>query len=215
MRGDTGSNHQFTRRPQRNRGSDWVKLLLVLLLVGAALLCADAVFAPWGFYLGGHFHLWPGWQGWGTLHSASAGGDYKLYVRFTPTPSGPPYLSKSVKGDAILCTPRGERYHLRLGGGMPKKLALNTVGQPLRLYANNYSGLKQFSGDFRPQVDLWGVWGPTGPMMEDRGSIAKAFLPDGTLRPKNDPGRFKSTENIHVNFEEASAFALWPGCNAK
>ncbi len=215
MRPVVSSDGAFARRPPRRRGGDWGKLLLVLLLVGVAMLGADALFAPWAFYLGGHFHLWPGWQGWGTLHSPSAGGDYKLYVRFTPTPSGPPYLSKAVKGDAFLCTPRGERYHLRLGGGMPKKLPLNTVGQPLRLYANNYSGLNQFSGDLRPQLDLWGVWGATGPVMEDRGSIAKAFSPDGTLRPKSDPARYKSTENIHVDFEEASAFALWPGCNAK
>lgn len=214
MRRVVSWDREFARRPQRKRGG-WGKLLLVFLLVGVAILGADALFVPWAFYLGGHFHLWPGWQGWGTLHSASAGGDYKLYVRFTPTPSGPPYLSKSLKGDAFLCTPRGERYHLRLGGGMPKKLPLNTVGQPLRLYAYNSSGLSQFSGDRRPQLDLSGVWGPTGPMMEDRGSLAKAFLADGTLRPKSDPAKYKSTENIHVNFEEASTFALWPGCYAK
>lgn len=52
------------QRPGR-RGGSWLRLLFVLVLCGAAMLAATAVFAPWSYYTGGHFHPLPMWQGWG------------------------------------------------------------------------------------------------------------------------------------------------------
>jgi hypothetical protein len=48
----------------------------------------DALLAPWNFYCGGHFHLLPGWQGSGWIHSKASGGDYFMWIRFTPTIPG-------------------------------------------------------------------------------------------------------------------------------
>ena len=59
--------------------------LVVLGLAASSLIAA--IFAPWGFFLGGRFHPVPGWRGWADLHSAAAGGDYRLYIRMTPAPS--------------------------------------------------------------------------------------------------------------------------------
>jgi hypothetical protein len=63
------------------------------------VLAVTAVFAPWGFYLGGKFHIIPYWQGWGKLQAKS--GTYIVFVRFEPTSGG--RLSTSVKGVAYLC----------------------------------------------------------------------------------------------------------------
>src|SRR5215470_1798603 len=54
---------------------------IVVLLFGVVLVLAiTAVFAPWGFYMGGKFHIIPYRQGWGRLPAPS--GDYVLYVGF-------------------------------------------------------------------------------------------------------------------------------------
>ena len=51
------------------------KLFLYLVgfgMLGSLLVLAiDAVFMPWSFYMGGHFHPIPTWRGWGKLHSES------------------------------------------------------------------------------------------------------------------------------------------------
>jgi hypothetical protein len=67
----------------------------------------------WNFNLGGHFHPLGGWQGKGTLHSATAGGDYAMWIQFEPsqrtmTGSGP-----TLMGTALLCSPRGEYLPLK------------------------------------------------------------------------------------------------------
>ena len=94
--------------------------LVVLGLAASSLIAA--IFAPWGFFLGGRFHPVPGWRGWAVLHSAAAGGDYRLYIRMTPAPSPAPHAASGLRGDAFLCTPRGERFNLTLSGGMPRSL---------------------------------------------------------------------------------------------
>jgi hypothetical protein len=79
--------------------------VLVLALVGVAMLVVTAVFSPWGFYLGGSFHIIPYWQGLGTLEAKS--GKYVVFVRFEPKPSGSRiYPGPSVGGVAYLCSPR-------------------------------------------------------------------------------------------------------------
>src|SRR5262245_41642022 len=101
----------YPLRPRARSGclSNLLRLVLVLALVGVALLAATAVFAPWGFYLGGQFHILPYWQGFGTLHAAS--GKYVVYIRLEPKPSGSGmHLGTSVGGDAYLCSPRGEQF---------------------------------------------------------------------------------------------------------
>jgi hypothetical protein len=186
--------------------------LVVMAVLGAGLfVVTSALFAPWAFYMGGHFHVLPQWQGWGRLHSNDAGGDYMLYVRMTPTPSPPPYISTSIKGDAMLCTPKGERYHLLLGGGMARHLPLNTVGQPIHLYMHKYLG---GVGAGRPRLDLHGVWIDGGMTMEDGGTLAREFGRDGSLLEKTVKGE-NPAEKVAVTFREASPLELWPRCPEK
>ncbi len=85
-----------------------VRLAGVLVLCGVLLLVFTAVFQPWGFYLGGTFHLIPYWQGWGTIRSKT-GGEYVLFVNMrsgSPTRLGSAYLS----GVGYICTPKHERF---------------------------------------------------------------------------------------------------------
>jgi hypothetical protein len=41
--------------------------LMIVGTVGAVIFgfAATALFTPWGFFMGGRFHLYPQWQGWG------------------------------------------------------------------------------------------------------------------------------------------------------
>src|SRR5712671_4228915 len=72
----------------RKSGPGCLVQVLGALALGIVLMCAIyAVFAPWAFFMGGHFHIYPGWTGWGKLHSNTAG-DYVLFVSISPTTGG-------------------------------------------------------------------------------------------------------------------------------
>ena len=100
-----------TGRPARRRRFGLLTQLIILLVCGCAfVLLVTAVFAPWAYYLGGHFHPLPYWQGWGKMNVASAGGEYLLFARVEPTSRGSKmYLSTNLSGIAYLCTPRDRR----------------------------------------------------------------------------------------------------------
>jgi hypothetical protein len=143
-------------------------------------LAITAVFAPWGFYLGGNFHIVPEWQGLGTLHAKS--GNYVVYVRFQPRPSGSKvYPGPSVGGIGYLCSPRGEKFRMKLGGGMPRGIGKNTDGQKINLYMYYWSTWSSFSVSHRPSIELQGRWKNPNVEMDDHGSIYRAFNPDGTV----------------------------------
>jgi hypothetical protein len=170
-----------------------------VLLLGAVLIVAFiGLFYPWAFYLGGKFHIIPYWQGWGTLHAKS--GDYVLLVRFGPTPHGSRLIPhSSLKGVAYLCTPRGERLYMHLGGGMRPHLNLSTDGESIGLYMNNWSGLaSHFSGDHRPHIQLRGHWQNPNLVMDDQGSIFRSFLPDGTVYRAQDPNHPYNGEVVPI-----------------
>ena len=210
-----GCDNRRTKTMARRVRLGCLGSLVVMVVVGAGVfVVTNALFAPWAFFMGGRFHVLPQWQGWGRMHSNAAGGDYMLYVRMTPTPSPPPYISTSVKGDAMLCTPKGERYHLLLGGGMARHLPLNTVGQPIHLYMHRRVGLLGVGGG-RPRLDLRGVWIDGGIAMEDDGTLAREFGPDGSLLEKNAGDAANPAEKVAVTFTEASPLELWPRCPEK
>jgi hypothetical protein len=163
----------------------------MLVLAGAAVLAIDAVFAPWAFFLGGRFHPLAFWQGFGRLHSPQVG-DYAVFVRMWPTPGGHGYAS--VTGSAFVCTARGERYPLRLAGGfLDKRIWVKTDGERMQLsmYRRGFwSGF--FSTERRPRLDLHGSWHDPDLVMDDHGTFASAFLPDGSLYlgpPRGQPQR--------------------------
>jgi len=182
MRPTAGRFPPFPPR-RRSRGclGCLTQCLLGLAVGGALILLSTWIFAPWGFYLGGNFHILPMWQGWGTLRADS--GRYVLYVRFQPRPSGRGsiYPGPSVGGNAWLCSPRGEIFYMHLGGGMRRGIGNNTDGEKISLYMDNY---KLFFGnmrDHRPYVEFRGQWQNPNLVMDDHGSISRAFNADGTV----------------------------------
>jgi hypothetical protein len=182
------------------------QLVLILVCGGAFMLLVTAVFAPWGYYLGGHFHPLPDWQGWGRMNVASAGGEYLLFARMEPTSRGSKmYLSTNLAGIAYLCTPKGERYRLSLGGSMPRHLPLDTLGLPIHLYMSNAPGWKtQFMTDRRPYLNFYGNWGDRQLVLDDHKTLSNAFLPDGSLYKAHDPNHPAGKEIAHVTLQEGS-----------
>src|SRR4029077_20817804 len=104
---------------RRKSGAGCLVQVVGALALGAVVtLGVIALVTPWGFYMGGHFHIVPSWTGWGQMHSKLAG-DYALLVTFSPK-TGRHLGLTHVTGNGTLCTPRGDRYRLRLGGDFGK-----------------------------------------------------------------------------------------------
>ena len=165
------------------------RALLGLALGCLLVLVITAVFAPWGFFLGGKFHIIPYWQGWGTLRAKS--GNYVVFVRFEPTPSGSKvYPHPSVKGVAYLCSPRREIFRMRLGGGMRRSLGHNTDGEKISMYAHYYPLF--FGGvtsDLKPGIEIQGRWQNPNILADDHGSLSRAFNPDGSVNRGRNPNQ--------------------------
>ena len=189
------------RRPRQG-----LRLLVVMLLAVALMFATEAIFNPWIYFTGGHWHALPEWQGWGRF--TAGGGQYALYVRMLPRPSGPPYLSKSLGGDALLCTPGGERLHLGLYGSMAKHLPLDVRGQVVYLGISRRSAWAPWSSaSYRaagsPGLQLKGVWG-------DDAIDATGFL--RRARDASQGVADKEKIPVTVKFEQASYWPLWPEC---
>ena len=188
-----------------------VQPALALLLGCVVLYALFVLLAPWNFYFGGHFHLVPGWTGRGRIHLTHDGGDYYLWVRFTPTIPG--YRKSPLKGTAFLCTPRGEKFRLHFGGDMPRRHGADLRGIPIHLYLYNWPLFAEFAHERRPEFDLYGTFGDSELIVEDRGSLARNFRSDGTLvgpRDRNGPSK---QESIDLTLEEEdSSWAFSPTC---
>ncbi len=176
-----------TRR--RSGRGDLFRLLVVLVVVVAALAGATAFFAPWGFYMGGRFHWFPSWQGWGRLHSNSAGGDYAIYIYMYPK-GGRGMGMTHVAGNGVLCTPRGERIKLTLGGDFEKHMGVDTNGKTASFYMHKLSPVSLMMGQsLRPELELRGKWNNPDLVLDDHSSIQRNFdhnaqlYPDGKNRP--------------------------------
>lgn len=198
-------------RPRRGGCLGCLAQTALALLFGCALVYALFVFlAPWNFYFGGHFHPVPGWTGRGWIHAPGAGGDYYLWVRFNPTT--PAYRRSPLQGIAFLCTPRGEKFRLHFGGDMPRRHGTDLRGVPIHLYLYNWPLLAQFARERRPEFDLYGAFGNSELIMEDRGSLARAFRPDAALFGPHDRNRPWKHESSRVTLAEDSSWVLSPTC---
>src|SRR5215475_11638383 len=155
---------------------------LVLLFAGMALffIVFAAIAAPWGFYLGGHFHYLPYWQGMGTAHTPA--GDYILYIMLYPDLRHPGRYSSWLAGDGNLCTPKGEKMHMRTFAGMEKHLDRDTQGNHIHIYMHRISTLaSSINGDYRPSIEFQGNWGKDEIPADDNNSLGRAFNPDGSV----------------------------------
>ena len=168
--------------PRRARHGCLVQVLAAFALGAVVWLAIYAVFTPWAFYMGGHFHPFPQWTGWGRIHSNLAG-EYVLYVSLSPTTNrsgtgGVSHGRPQISGRGFLCTPRGETYKLRLGGNFDKASGTDLQGKSAYLYMNHYSPL---GGSNAPSLEFRGKWNNPDLVLDDHGSITRAFDPGGTL----------------------------------
>lgn len=189
--------------------------LVLLLIVGIVLVeLIIAVFAPWGFFMGGKFHILAYWQGWGTLHAKS--GRYVVFVRFEPRSSGSRvYPHPGVGGNAYLCSPRGEIFRMNLGGGMRRGIGMNTNGEKISFYMNYrpvFYGI--LVTDNRPSIELQGQWQNPNIVMDDHGSIQRAFNADGTVYHGGGPERPYKGEIVPVTLTPGSYSDFEAACKA-
>lgn len=185
---------------------------LILVVFGIVMLAVTAVFAPWAFYLGGSFHVLPWWQGWGKLHAKS--GDYLMYVRIQPATGTKTYLETNLGGEAYICTPRGEKIQLNLGGGMRKHLNVSTDGEAIGIYVYHRPWNYSFTNDERPNLKLRGHWRNPNLVMDDEGTITKAFQADGSIYRGKTPNRTATPEVVPVTFVPGSYSEFSTACKA-
>lgn len=189
--------------------------LVLILLLGCVLVgLITAVFAPWGFYMGGKFNIFAYWQGWGVLHAKS--GKYVVFVRFEPRSSGSKtYPHPSVGGSAYLCSPRGEIFRMNLGGGMRRGIGTNTNGENISLYMYYWPFYGTFVADHRPSIELRGHWQNPNLVMDDHSSIQRAFNADGTVYRGEGPERPYMGEVVPVTLMPGSYSDFEAACKAR
>jgi len=185
-----------------------VQVLGALVFAVVVLTGVMAIVAPWGFYMGGHFHLIPNWTGWGQMHSKTAG-DYALLVSFSPKTGRYRGLTH-VSGTAVICTPRGDQYKLRLSGDFQNPHGTDLQGKTAHLYANRYS---TFSGSTDPSLDFRGKWNNPDLVLDDHGSLNRAFDPGGAL-VTNHHTRPYIQEVVPVTLHEGSKSDFNAACAA-
>lgn len=205
------------RRPVRpkSRLGCIPQILLALALGLAVSVIVTGIIGPWGFYFGGHFHILPDWHGYGVMHAKS--GRYVLYVRFQPRNSGSKiYPAPSVGGSAYLCTPRGETFYMKLGGGMRRGIGLNTDGENISLYMNNWSSVfSNLNADHRPSIEFRGQWHNPNIVMDDHGSIARAFNNDGSVFRAHDKNRQYIAEVVPITLAPGSYSDFEAACKTR
>jgi len=183
---------------------------LAAIVFGFAL---TAIFSPWGFFMGGRFHLYPQWQGWGRLHSSTAG-DFVLFVRIVPG-SGARHGGPQVKGSGVLCTPRGEKYNLNVAGEFERHFGLDFQGRSVVLGMSNSSFIERQMGRYlAPKLQLFGKWDNPNLVMDDRGSLSHAFEPDGSLYTGNFKNRPNTRETVPVTLREGRRSDFDAACAA-
>ncbi len=189
-----------------------VQVVLILLVVGAVVIAGERLFAPWAFYLGGRAHLTPYWQGVGTANASS--GTYVVYVSMAPQPGGGLLHLPYWRGWASLCTPRGETYRLRLSAEMFEHPGTDTNGQRMRIDMYNRTMSYVFSqGESRPRLEFRGRWENPNLVMNDGGTLSRAFLPDGSLYLGPTRNQPKARETVAITFHEVPWWT-WSGCRS-
>ncbi len=162
----------------------------------------DLVFAPWIYTVGGRTRLLPLWAGVAVAQTPL--GRYTIHVWFSPIPSGSHVLaSTSVSGTGYVCTPSGKRYSLKVTGGASGRIWKDMDGHAFSFSAYHrpaFAGLT--GGDHRPKLQFSGQWVGSNLQMSDEGSIAQAFLADGSLSAQNSP-RAKDSA-IPITFNETT-----------
>lgn len=196
------------QEPPRRKSSGVKQWLLVfILLIGVGALYV--VLFPWGFLLGGNFHPFPYWRGWGKMHSSTAG-DYFLYVEVWPSTRQLETIIPHtfVQGKAYLCSPKGEHFYLKLSGSMRPHIYLNTLGEPIGLSMYNWRAAMPIGQQERPNFSIQGRWGPGQIVGDDKKTLSQSFLPNGTLIPQGKYALPSQAEDIQLTLREGT-YSEW------
>jgi hypothetical protein len=181
---------------------------------GGIFLVFAAIAAPWGYYLGGHFHFIPMWNGMGTAHTPA--GDFVFFVTLYPDLRHPGRYNTWLTGNGFLCTPKGERMHMRTSGSMEKHLAVDTQGKTIHIYMHRTSTWASFmNSDYRPSIAFEGSWGKDEISGDDRNSLGKAFEPDGSVYLGHSATRGSSFRAVQFTLHGASSSDFQKACTAK
>lgn len=196
------SNSQSSSKSRGKLGC----LTQLVLLLGFGLVVAAIVvtiMGPWILTVGGRHRLLPVWEGVGDAQGP--GGTYRLYVWFSPSRAYQRILPEAaVQGYSVLCTPRGERFNLKLYGGAPGRLWLKMdEGHEfnMRVFRRSRLSLSTNSTVAPPRLQFAGHWRGSDLVMDDQGSFSHAFNPDGTLNP-DAPNWHPKTGDVSVTFTE-------------
>ncbi len=183
-----------------------LKIVLILALGVVLIAAIDAVFAPWSFFLGGHFHPLPYWQGWGRVHTST--GDYVLRVQFSPSPAGKGSATAGyphVTGYGWLCTPQGDKIRLR-GSGMfdDKHIGIHPDGRRMAFSVHRTQlGWRVISPDYRPSLGFHATWQGDTLVGDDGGSFSQAFASDGRLYEPHEARRPKEVVPITLKEDDS------------
>jgi len=187
--------------------------LLVFALTAAVMVAAQWVFASWAFFLGGHFHPIPVWQGIARTHAPS--GDFVVYVWFTPSGHSRVSNLTTFTGGGTVCSPRGERFSLTLYAVVTEHHGRDTNGAPVRIEMHRrpwYSIIGTWH--HRPRLKLSGRWQNPDLVMNDDGTLSQAFLPDGRLYDGPPSRQPAARESLPLVFHETPWTLVAPGCQA-
>jgi hypothetical protein len=195
----------------RRRGIGCLPGLLILALLGPMLVIAiDFIFAPWIFTVGNRTRLLPVWAGVGVAQTSS--GPYRIYIWFSPSPSGSRILpSTSISGSGYVCTPTGKRYTLRVTGGASGQIWKNMDEHSFHLFAYHRPFFSSLTGDRRPRLNFSGQWVGPNLQMNDEGTVAQAFLPDGGLNSESSVSHAKANATP-ITFTETTWWWIGGGC---
>jgi hypothetical protein len=198
----------------RNSGRGCLRLIIFGILAAVVFgFAMTAVFSPWGFFMGGRFHLYPRWQGWGRIHSSTAG-DFILFVSIVPGRSAR-HGGPQVRGNGTVCTPRGEKYDLNVSGEFENHFGLDFQGRKVWLGASNSSFRERQLGEYRaPKLHFFGKWDNPNLVGDDQGSLSHAFEPDGSLYTGNFKNRPNSRETVPVTLREGPRSDFDAACKA-
>jgi hypothetical protein len=200
-------------RPRSKRRIGCLGSLVVFCVVGPLIyLTIQAAFAPWAFYLGGNFHALPMWQGWGRLHAKS--GDFPVWIYMYPS-SGSRLGYPNVTGTATVCTPHGERFQLKLYGiFLNKHIGLHADGQPISIHLHRRPASLGSNVDGRPRLEFRGTWHDPNLVMDDQGSLASAFHPDGRAYLGAERNQPPLGEKLPITFSAGSRGDFDAACKA-
>jgi hypothetical protein len=154
-----------------------LRLLLFFALGFALIIGMNTVFTPWAFFMGGHFHINPKWTGWGRMHSNIAG-DYVIYLSISPY-FGRGRSLTDITGKGAICTQRGDNYPLSVAGSFQSHPGIDLQGKTAVIYAHNYS-----KSHYDPSLEFRGKWNNPDLVLDDQGSLSRAFDPGGVLAKK-------------------------------